>query len=152
MNTLGERVKALRNKHNLSMEALANRLQVATYDKETGEFIAYKKSKSATISNIENNKNRPSVDLALAIADYFEVSLDWLITGEDRTSDPDIVSDYENPTVVKVTAQRFDKDLMDVAVKMLMENMDSIIYEAKHKSRVSKLKLNGDILKKKDSE
>jgi transcriptional regulator with XRE-family HTH domain len=38
----------------------------------------------ANISKWKNNGSLPEVDVALAIADYFGVSLRWLLTGEDE--------------------------------------------------------------------
>ncbi|NMI04831.1 helix-turn-helix transcriptional regulator [Paenibacillus sp. SZ31] len=132
MNTLGERVKKLRNEQNLSMEALANRLQVATYDNETGEFVSFKKSKSATISNIENNKNRPSVDLALAIADYFKVSIEWLIRGDiEQSKGIELISAYRELTAEEEkelpNLLRHDKEITAAALRLVKTHMDSLM-------------------------
>ncbi|MGV2887131.1 helix-turn-helix domain-containing protein [Paenibacillus taichungensis] len=152
MNTLGERVKALRNKQNLSMEALANRLLVATYDNETGEFVSYKKSKSATISNIENNKNRPSVDLALAIADYFEVSIDWLIRGKGTpTRGTNLISVYSEGVAKEndddddeqVVVTDYDRAVTDAALRVIMANLDNIMKEATDTTERTVIKFRG---------
>ncbi|KAF6636902.1 helix-turn-helix domain-containing protein [Paenibacillus sp. CMM36] len=83
MDSLGERVRLMRTKKRLSMEKLATELILPAKNKETGEMVGYKKTTSATISNIENDKHSPSLDMAVALADYFDVSLDWLVRGKD---------------------------------------------------------------------
>lgn len=82
METLGERIRHLRNKEGLSMYTLSSLIYVPVRDKD-GEIIDTRPTTGTTISNIENNKHRPSLDMAVALADFFEVSLDWLIRGEE---------------------------------------------------------------------
>lgn len=43
------------------------------------------------------DKNSPSVDKVLAVANFLNVSLYWLVTGtyEDKTFDPEFVQQYE---------------------------------------------------------
>ena len=60
---LGKQIKALRQQAQLSQEALADRIYVSRQ----------------TISNWENNNIQPSVEMAVAIADFFGVSLDDLL-------------------------------------------------------------------------
>lgn len=64
-----ERLKELRCSNNLTMEMLGN---------EIG-------STRGTISNFENGYKKPSLDILIRIADYFNVSIDYLI---GRTNDP----------------------------------------------------------------
>lgn len=42
-------------------------------------------STKATIANFENCNKRPSLEMAIALADYFNVSLDYLV---GRSDDP----------------------------------------------------------------
>lgn len=67
--TFSERLKELRTTNKLTMEQLG---------KEIG-------STRATISNFENNQRKPSLDMLIKIADYFDVSIDYLV---GRTEDP----------------------------------------------------------------
>lgn len=39
----------------------------------------------ATISNFENEQRKPSLDMIIKLADYFQVSIDYLV---GRTDDP----------------------------------------------------------------
>jgi transcriptional regulator with XRE-family HTH domain len=38
---------------------------------------------SATVSNIENDKNNPSADIIIALSDFFNVSTDWILKGKE---------------------------------------------------------------------
>lgn len=64
------RLNELRSKNNVSMQALAEKLGL--------------KSKAA-ISQFESSTNLPSLDTLTAIADFFDVSLDYLA---GRSDDP----------------------------------------------------------------
>ena len=64
------RLKQLRQQDNISMQVLATSLGL--------------KSKAA-ISQFENCVNLPSLDTLIALADFFDVSLDYLV---GRSDDP----------------------------------------------------------------
>lgn len=66
-----ERLKELRQSNNLTMDMLG---------KEIG-------STRGTISNFENGYKKPSLDILVRLADYFNVSIDYLI---GRTNDPEL--------------------------------------------------------------
>lgn len=84
MNTIGERVRELRTKKRLSMDALAKSISIPVREKDTNNILAYKPTTSASISNIENDRHRPSLDMAIALAEFFGVTLDWLILGSGK--------------------------------------------------------------------
>jgi len=63
------RIKELRISKGLTMEQLA---------KDIG-------STRATISNFENEQKKPSLDMVIKLADYFQTSIDYLV---GRTDDP----------------------------------------------------------------
>ena len=67
MNTIGQRIKSLRIDKELSIQDFAT---------------AIGKSKG-NISGYENDKYEPSAQTIIAIAKYFEVSIEWLLTGEE---------------------------------------------------------------------
>lgn len=68
--TFADRLKELR---------LSNKLTLENLGKEIG-------STKSTIANFENGNKKPSLDLLIKIADYFEVSLDYLV---GRSDEPD---------------------------------------------------------------
>lgn len=66
--TFGDRVSALRTSKNVSQQALAVYLGIG---------------KSA-VSMIENGQRAASADNLIALADYFDVSLDYLVGRSDN--------------------------------------------------------------------
>ncbi len=67
MQRFGEKVRALRKQRGVSLRVLAADLGLATH---------------SHLDRIEAGENKPSADLILKIADYFEVSIDRLMRDE----------------------------------------------------------------------
>lgn len=63
MNGLKYQLKALRISKNMTQEELAEALQITR----------------TRLSNFEQGIREPELDLIIAIADYFEVTLDYLV-------------------------------------------------------------------------
>lgn len=68
-DTFPDRLKELRSSKNLTMEQLGKEIN----------------STKGTISNYENGNKKPSLDMLIKLADYFNVSIDYLV---GRTNDP----------------------------------------------------------------
>ena len=69
---MGERIRALRKSKNLTQEQLAEKLGIS----------------SKAISDYENDKVlKPNALIIQAIADYFNVSVDYLLKGDIETHD-----------------------------------------------------------------
>lgn len=68
MATFEERVLALRTEKHITQQALADYLNVSRW----------------SIHNYEAGKNRPDYEGLLMLADYFEVSLDYLTGRKDE--------------------------------------------------------------------
>ena len=66
MNTLGDRIKFLRTRSNMSQLDFANLIDISR----------------SNISKIEANLISPSADAIKSISSKFEVSADWLLTGD----------------------------------------------------------------------
>lgn len=80
-----ERMRELRKAKGLSLKQLGDMVGVA----------------EVTISTYETGKRLPPVDIVCAIADVFDVSLDYLVRGKEKDrpvgrSLKEMVSDYEN--------------------------------------------------------
>ena len=65
------RLRDLRLENNLTMEELANKVGCTR----------------GAISNFENGNRKPSLDILISLADYFNVSIDYLV---GRTDDPEL--------------------------------------------------------------
>ena len=66
---LGERIAALRRRAGISQAELAQRLQIS----------------ASAMGMYEQGRREPSVDTLVAMAEEFQVSLDFLLTGTSRT-------------------------------------------------------------------
>lgn len=64
--TLGERIKELRNKHGLSQEQLADKLNVSRQ----------------AVQKWESNINEPNIETLKCIACYFKVDYEYLLNGK----------------------------------------------------------------------
>lgn len=71
MNSFSEQLKALRNEHGLTQKQLGEATGLSTRG----------------IQDYELEQRKPGLDVLLALADYFDVSLDYL-TG--RTDNPKV--------------------------------------------------------------
>ncbi|ADL12195.1 helix-turn-helix domain-containing protein [Acetohalobium arabaticum] len=105
-----QRLKQLRKEKGLTLEKLAD------------EFDRSK----TTFSNYENNHRKPDIDLTIELAEYFNVSIDYLLgnTEEKRTADEikEVIS--ENQELFKlweIISDRKDLQLLLQQVK----NFDS---------------------------
>ena len=68
MATFEERLTKLRTKAGVSQQAIGDALSVSRW----------------AVHNYEAGKNRPDFDGLIALADYFDVSLDYLVGRSDR--------------------------------------------------------------------
>lgn len=72
MNTFGKRLKQARSNKKLTQNEVAGKLG-----------IDY-----TTISKYENNKSQPDNEILRELADLYEVTLDWLISGQTQPGKP----------------------------------------------------------------
>lgn len=66
MTTFGERIAKLRKKKRLTQLELAKRLNIS----------------KSTLGMYEINKREPNFEMLIQLAEYFEVTLDYLIVGK----------------------------------------------------------------------
>lgn len=79
MNTIGDRIIFLREKNNISQRKLAKDLGLS----------------SGNISSYENNKRIPSTETVIALANYFNISTDWILKGESQVNNYNITPNKE---------------------------------------------------------
>ena len=85
--TTGEIIAKLRNKNKISQSALANDLHIG----------------QSTLAMYEKNKRKPSLEMLSAIADYFNVTTDYLLGRPEKKkekqnvelTDDDIIMTYQ---------------------------------------------------------
>ncbi|MFB4390217.1 helix-turn-helix transcriptional regulator [Bacillus sp. BR_10] len=90
---LGDRLRSLREKHNLTQEQIAKKIGISR----------------GTYAHYEINKRRPDYETLIKITDIFNVSLDFLLTGKEfDSSNEDMWKKLLDPKT-----ELFFKDLKD---------------------------------------
>lgn len=111
MKTLGQRIQELRKLNHLTGEELGKKLDVA----------------KSTVSLWESGARTPSADMVRSIAGFFNVSIDYLLTGSDPTND----GYYIDPEVAELANQiKQDPELrllLDAKRNLSKQDMQAII-------------------------
>lgn len=81
MREIGDIIKELREDKGLTQEIVANHLNI----------------NRATLSAYETNTNEPNLDTLVAIADFFNVSCDYILR---RTKNPDIINFHDRTELI----------------------------------------------------
>ena len=90
-NNFSSRLLACRTLKSISQKALADELGIS----------------DAAVTMMEKSKRAPSFEILCALADYFDVSLDYLV---GRTDCPDIVTKDKDGNFIVVEAMQPHKD------------------------------------------
>lgn len=107
MSTLGERIAYLRNKKGISQEVLAKGLKIG----------------KSTLGMYETDKREPSYETIKKISDEFKVTIDWIVTGKDKTMDIDVHP--KDQKIMELIEQLGDKGkdyIVDLMEKMVEGN------------------------------
>jgi repressor LexA len=70
MSSIGDRFKELRKKFNINQKECASKIGIS----------------QGTLSDIESNNTRPSIETLISASRFFNVTTDWLLTGEEHTT------------------------------------------------------------------
>lgn len=104
-NILGNRIKLLRTHNNLTQVELSKALNIS----------------NTTLSQYETGQRIPSDDVKMQIAEYFNVSIDYMLGRTDDTSPPELIIPDELKDV-KVAFHRGEfEDLTQYEVDRLAE-------------------------------
>ena len=109
MKNFGENLRKLRDRHDMTQEALGKLLNVT----------------QSTIAYYESGKKQPTLETLIIIADYFEVSTDFLL---NRTN------------VISTTSEisKSDSELLNKINKLSDENRKEIESYINYKGNLSK--------------
>lgn len=103
-NTLGSRVKFLRE-------------QLHMKQADVGDFVGLH---STNVGRIENEKVYPTADVLLKLSKLFNVSCDWLLTGENANSHFDLCTDeyllIENYRKLSNTDKEYINELIEFKI------------------------------------
>lgn len=142
MNTFGERFKALRIKKNLTQHQL-----VESFNQE----FNYNITKSA-ISQYENNKRIPEVNLLIDLAKYFQVSLDYLLCIDSL-----IAEDIAQYSTLKIEANLSLEKIVDDVILLIRSqskiSLDGIYMTKKQKDLfINCLQIGFELSKKNENQ
>lgn len=111
MRTFGETVKLLRNKLDITGEDLGKVLNV---------------SKPA-ISNWENNNRTPDIEMLIKIADYFNVTLDYLMGRADHPTGYWVNDKIDNDEIaIEVDRDVYPDNLTHAQVLKIIEKYNKL--------------------------
>lgn len=113
MNTLGDRLRDLRNEINLEQKELAKYLNVH----------------KGTISNWENNKRSPDKEMLSKIASYFNVTTDYLL---GRTDERCLIIDEPEISLHEQYANKIAKILESEGLEYTEDTIPEIINFSKY--------------------
>lgn len=128
MSSLGSNIKYLRESKHLNQKELAEKLNIAT----------------STLSQYENNIRVPSDDIKIKIADYFNVTIDYLL---GRSSNPKLNRKEERDIQKELTQwkeefekgslqMKLDGNEIDEEVKQfILDNMENTLILARLKAK-----------------
>lgn len=120
---LGNRIKELRKKRGLTQKQLAQKFNVS----------------EQAIAGYEQNARRPNPDMLKDLANFFEVSVDYLLGNDDTSiSLSNATEDKElNKKILQMAQDEFDRtlfkkygDLSEEKKKLVMAVINGIIEEA----------------------
>ncbi|RAP73791.1 helix-turn-helix domain-containing protein [Paenibacillus montanisoli] len=111
MRTFGERLSYLRHRKDLSQEEFSKVLQIG----------------KSTLGMYETNKREPDHEMTSHIAAYFEVSVDWLVTGKEFKHTP--MSATQEELVIKDLVARYKIDLTRPRAKEKLEKIIQLVFE-----------------------
>ena len=109
MIDISKKIKDLRLEKNLKQKDVASAINIATN----------------TLSQFENNKGRPSLEVLSLLADFFNVSLDYLVGREDDFGNVNVASNANN----LITLSKDEHTLLEYFSQLGPFERDSILIQ-----------------------
>ena len=117
MIDISQKIKELRLEKNLKQKDVSKALNIATN----------------TLSQFENNKGRPSLEVLCAMATYYNVSIDYLVGREDDFGNVTVARGGSELTQDEQTVLRcfnklgpFERETILIQIKALAGEMETI--------------------------
>lgn len=101
MSTLGERIRRIRKTNQLSQKQFANIIGVS----------------QGTLSELEKNKYKPSIDIIIGIQHNFKVELEWLVNGNDM----------QNCNTYCINLNEKEQKMIPIFRKLTYDDQDEIL-------------------------
>ena len=109
LNTIGERIAYLRTNNKLTQKEV---MEILNFD---------------NLSRYENNERKPSLNIIIALAEYFNVSTDWILTGKCSMPKNDSKNNEDLDKFVDLFMQ-----LDDIEKGIIIGRMESMVESKKN--------------------
>ncbi|KAF1678569.1 transcriptional regulator [Bacillus sp. SKDU12] len=112
---LGKRITSLRKQDGLTQEGLAKKLNITR----------------SALSQYELGTREPNYDLLIKIADYFDVSIDFLLRGENKETQDKIFNEearkiLEDPdTLIAAADGKITASILEAAQRIIADQLKS---------------------------
>lgn len=116
MNTVGDRIKDLRKKEGLNQLDFCKKINLS----------------QGRLSEIEKGKNNPSYETLVSIKNIFNVSLDWLVSGEYPKSDNIISNDQSR--IINTEKDQVPNSSLHKHISVTTDNQDANVFIEKYDS------------------
>ncbi|MGX9756366.1 helix-turn-helix domain-containing protein [Clostridioides difficile] len=120
MDTLGKRIAYLRNSRKLTQRKLMDIL------------------KFENLGKFETGGRKPNCDILMSIADYFDVSTDWLLYGKEKVNSNNSVKENKEDYLYNLHAT--DDEIMVLNLYRQLNERDKIKIEGMLELKISEYK------------
>lgn len=120
MDTLGKRIAYLRNSRKLTQRKLMDIL------------------KFENLGKFETGGRKPNCDILMSIADYFDVSTDWLLYGKEKVNSNNSVKENKEDYLYNLHAT--DDEMMILNLYRQLNERDKIKIEGMLELKISEYK------------
>lgn len=121
-NTIGTRIKELRENKKISRKELSDHLTRFIFDKSSFYSTFFRNISENNIEEIEENEVLPDSDFIIAASDFFKVSCDWLLRGKEYEFDVAALTKSQKILLENQKAA----DVMIQALANLKQQIDSM--------------------------
>lgn len=112
------------------MNSIGKRLRRAREDKRLSQIDVFKKTgiNNKTLSRYENDGTEPDADSLKRLSDLYEVTTDWIISGENKKGSAYALPDSEYNRIIKEAEAHYGVNLRDdpVVLDAMKQLIDSL--------------------------
>ncbi|OIU71027.1 helix-turn-helix domain-containing protein [Rossellomorea aquimaris] len=126
MSSLGSNIRKLREKENLSQKDFAKKIGIS----------------NVVLSRYEKDERKPDYDMLNKIADYFDVSVDYLLGREEKVKSKEDSLDEVNKLVKEYGIEQFGffdiekwKDLSQEDIEEIKKHFEYVVFQAKQRNK-----------------
>jgi HTH-type transcriptional regulator, competence development regulator len=126
MSSLGSNIKKLRERENISQKDFAQKIGIS----------------NVVLSRYEKDERKPDYDMLKRIADYFEVSIDFLLGREEKGNQKEDTLEEVNKLVKEYGIEQFGffdidkwKDLSPEDIEEIKKHFEYVVFQAKQRNK-----------------